>query len=131
MGEVRSALADADANGDRKIDYEEFVEVMRIIREDNLRQEFASMMQSMDGLGFSRAELKELRDLFNMTDADKSGDVDFDELKSIVSHIVPLCSDAVLELRTFVMNVDDGDLALNFVEFAKLMKMLQDKNWRN
>jgi len=81
---------------------------------------------------FSKDEVRGLRDLFNVCDADRSGDVDVDELKQILSGLVSMVGETVAELRKFIADVDmNNDGVLDFWEFLQLMRTLQDLNWRN
>lgn len=81
-------------------------------------------------LGFTSQELRQYRDFFWMTDTDGSGEVDFDELKKIMTNLVTLDPKSELQLSKYFTDADDNcSGALDFWEFLVLMKQLQDDNW--
>merc|ERR1719199_1285217 len=99
------------------------------------RQDYTRLQQeteTMDSLKFSRFERIELRQVFGMFDADHSGDIDADELAVMVSIIVPGVTGARLkEVKDMLIEVDtNGNRALGFIEFLKIIRMLQDRNWQ-
>eukprot|EP00440_Ansanella_granifera_P015542 gb/GFBE01016891.1/.p1 GENE.gb/GFBE01016891.1/~~gb/GFBE01016891.1/.p1 ORF type:complete len:245 (+),score=84.48 gb/GFBE01016891.1/:1-735(+) len=71
-------------------------------------------------LNFSKAQLSEYRDAFNMFDTDGSGDIDTSELGALLKALGQSPNEA--ELKEMVKEVDaDGSGSIEFNEFLALM----------
>jgi Ca2+-binding EF-hand superfamily protein len=109
---------------------------MRIMRSFHDRQDYARIQEEQDNLKelhFSRDEVIDLRQVFAIFDADASGSVSLDELSSLVSMIIPGLQrdDKLKELQKILHEVDtDGNRTLDFIEFLKLVRRLQDSDWQ-
>merc|ERR1712151_612291 len=83
---------------------------------------------------FSKAELKEFRQVFRMYDVDKNGTFDFDELQQMIAVLVPHATGhkATKQLMSMMMEMDeDNSHSLDFPEFLILMKKILSENWQN
>jgi len=114
------------------LDFPGFIRLMRVYQD---RQDYTRLQQeteTMESLKFSRFERIELRQVFCMFDADHSGDIDADELAVMVSIIVPgVTGERLKEVKDMLNEVDtNGNRALGFIEFLKIIRMLQDRNWQ-
>lgn len=114
------------------LDFPGFIRLMRVYQD---RQDYTRLQQeteTMESLKFSRFERIELRQVFGMFDADHSGDIDADELAVMVSIIVPgVTGERLKEVKDMLNEVDtNGNRALGFIEFLKIIRMLQDRNWQ-
>merc|ERR1712083_632 len=133
LDDIRILVLDTDKTGDGKVGFKEYLWIIRRLLE---RQERATVEMARNlarkELGYSKDEVRQIRDLFNLTDKDLSGSVDFNELQAIFKNLVPMCAEAVSELSGFMQEADkNSDGVLDFWEFLPLMRMVQDKNWRN
>merc|ERR1719163_2374000 len=95
-----------------------------MIRANQLRKE----------LGYTKKHVQELRELFKLTDTDLSGNVDISELSVLFSGLVDMSGTAERDLKRFVEDMNTGaeeEPSLDFFQFLRLMKTLEDRNWRN
>lgn len=128
---IAKIVHDADADGNGLFDFKEYLVLMKDITIELDKEMLMNGLKRKEELGYSSAEMKQLRDLYRACDADMSGDVDIDELTSIVENLVKIDKAASRELKAMVEEIDDGDNLLDFWEFLNVMKMLQDRNWHN
>jgi len=120
--------------GVKETGYLDFAGYTRIMRAFQDRQDLLKLQkeqETMSELNFSRHEVIELRQVFGMFDADTSGSMSIDELASMVSVIVPDVKGGILEdLKQILLDLDeDGNRTLDFIEFLKVVKLLQEKDW--
>lgn len=106
--------------------------IMRRVTDRKVNSLLRQQQLLRNKLNFSKEEVSQFREVFNIADEDHSGSICFKELRSLFSQMVPLLGDAVFELSKLFAQVDDnGDAELDFHEFLRLMRMLLDHNWRN
>lgn len=100
--EVRKMMADIGRDPASTIDFGEFLEVM----EERMQQ---------------KGTREEVMRIFELFDEDQQGKITFKNLKRISQEIGESISDE--ELRSMIEEADrDGDGALNFEEFYRIMK---------
>ena len=99
--ELSEMISSVDDNGDKEIDFEEFL----------------VLMKSRIG---ERDPEKELKDAFAVFDTDKSGSIDRKELKRLMKKLGQALTEA--ELDAMMDEVDtDGDGVISFQEFKAMM----------
>lgn len=92
------------------MDFDEFVEMMEIFRTNN---------------GFTRNEVKEFRQSFDMFDTDQSGEVDVIQVGHILRSLG--ISAELQQVQALVRTVDwNGSNALDFNEFLRLMRLQRE-----
>lgn len=98
--EIQSILSDCDANGDGKISYEEFIQMVvnrgRILNEKNLQLCFEAFDLNKDkklssdeiirALGTNNNEY--VKELISLIDTDKNSEIDFEEFKKLMKVLV-------------------------------------------
>lgn len=101
--EIQEMIELVDENGDNEIDFEEFLTLMRL-----------RMGESGDD---AEANLKAVFDIF---DADKSGYIDRDEMRRLMKKLAQDLNEE--EISAIMEEVDtDGDGEISFEEFKSLM----------
>jgi len=120
-------------NSDKgELSWEDFLRMMRLVQDEADRNKFKRDQDAVASSGFSRSEVNEFRQVFQMFDTDASGEISFSELKSMLKEVVPLCTMAAKDLKSLLHQVDeDGNRELDFPEFLILMQKLQKENWNN
>jgi len=132
LDECRKLVEMSDFDNNKKTEFKEYVWIMRRLRDHSDKRTMSEALKVQKELGYSEDEVHELRDLFKMSDTDMSGSIDFQELKHIFSDLVDVCGEAMFELKAMMCEVDANfDGVLNFWEFTRLMRIVQDRNWRN
>jgi Ca2+-binding EF-hand superfamily protein len=102
--ELREMIASVDTDGNQEIDFNEFVALMK------------SRIGELDA-----DPDQELRDAFNVFDADRSGFIDRKELKRLMKKLGQALSEE--ELDAMMEEVDaNGDGQISFEEFKALMQ---------
>jgi len=79
--------------------------------------------------GFNDAEVKNLRNLFNKYDADKSGTISFVELGCLIRNLFPVMDDGVRpKLDRLMREVDshNSKIGLDFEDFIRMMRQFHD-----
>nr|GEX51234.1 calcium-binding protein CML24-like [Tanacetum cinerariifolium] len=100
--ELKSVMKEIDTDGDGFIDLDEFV---AFHNGNNNGEEVMS---------------KELREAFDLYDADKNGKISANELFSVMKRLGEKVS--LKDCKKMIQNVDvDGDGCVNFEEFKKMM----------
>merc|ERR1740121_588920 len=124
-------IKEADADGNGKFDFEEYIGLMRNVVEDVDRDSLISGLRLKHELGYSNAKVKQFLDLYNLVDGDMSGTIDVGELIMLFSNLVPMEAEARAELEAMFQEVDDGNGEFDFWEFLTFMRKVQNMNWRN
>jgi len=128
---IAQMVKESDLDGNGLFDMEEYLGLMKKLTEEMDSDILLRGLRLKTELGYSGAEVKEFRDLYHVCDEDMSGDIDFNELASIIGNLVRMDKDAKRELRDIFVSVDDGNGLLDFWEFLSLMHRIQSINWRN
>lgn len=140
LDEVQRIFDKFDKNGDGKISCAELKNVLRALGSETSTEEVKRIMAEIDkngdgyidprefaqfycsgsnGDGQSDAS-RDLRDAFDLYDADKNGLISATELHSVLKGLGEKCS--LSDCRRMIKSVDvDGDGNVNFEEFKKMM----------
>lgn len=101
--ELEDMIRAVDLNGDGEIDFEEFIGLMRLRMDERQRD-----------------PEEDLRDAFNMFDADRSGYIDRDEVRLLMKKLAQTLTEE--EIDAIMEEVDtDGDGEISFEEFRAMM----------
>ena len=73
-------------DSDKKIDFDEYVVLMRSLRQQLDKDDFVLGVSLRVELNHSREEVIMFRDLFRMIDVDGSGLLDFEEVVTMLGH---------------------------------------------
>ncbi|KAL8117902.1 putative calcium-binding protein CML23 [Apium graveolens] len=138
MEDVKKVFNDFDSNGDGKIDASELRSILLTLGTDASPKEIASIMSEIDSDGDGFIDLnefatfhlassgddsavnKELRDAFDVYDRDKNGVISVSELHYTLKSLGQKCTMRDCEKMISAVDVD-GDGAVNFEEFKKMM----------
>ncbi|KAF3445230.1 hypothetical protein FNV43_RR14924 [Rhamnella rubrinervis] len=141
MDEVQQIFDKFDKNGDGKISCKELKNVLRALGSETSTEEVKRIMAEIDknGDGYidprefalfycgggsngdDQSDANDLRDAFDLYDADKNGLISASELHSVLKGLGEKCS--LSDCRRMIKSVDvDGDGNVNFDEFKKMMK---------
>jgi len=123
-------VTEADADGNKQIDFDEYVTLFRGVTQEMDRDILQRGLKLKKQLGYTRAEVKQFRELYNASDADLSGSVDTEELASIFSNLIHMHKEAQRELKEIVEGFSTNG-ALTFWQFLSLMSHVQKINWRD
>lgn len=137
-GEVRKVFDRFDADGDGRISPSELGRVVRALGTEVPEREVEAMMEEMDSNrdgfvdpeeferfhrrsgGGRGEEEEELRDAFDMYDADRNGLISARELHMVMGKLGDKCS--VRDCERMIRSVDsDGDGCVNLQEFKNMM----------
>jgi Ca2+-binding EF-hand superfamily protein len=101
--ELEDMIRAVDLNGDGEIDFDEFIGLMRLRMDERQRD-----------------PEEDLRDAFNMFDADRSGYIDRDEVRLLMKKLAQTLTEE--EIDAIMEEVDtDGDGEISFEEFRAMM----------
>jgi Ca2+-binding EF-hand superfamily protein len=101
--ELEDMIRAVDLNGDGEIDFEEFIGLMRLRMDERQRD-----------------PEEDLRDAFNIFDADRSGYIDRDEVRLLMKKLAQTLTEE--EIDAIMEEVDtDGDGEISFEEFRAMM----------
>lgn len=101
--ELDDMIRAVDLNGDGEIDFEEFISLMRLRMDERQRD-----------------PEEDLRDAFNMFDADRSGYIDREEVRMLMKKLAQTLTED--EIDAIMEEVDtDGDGEISFDEFRAMM----------
>lgn len=128
---IANMVKDADADGNGIFDLDEFLVLMRNVMEELDRQMLVMALKLKDELHFDVTEVRIFRDMYMAADDDFSGGVDFNELARMLRQLISFEGEDKRELESMFKQVDGGDGILDMWDFFKLMRKVQDRNWRN
>mmetsp|Transcript_15825 Transcript_15825/g.37287 ORF Transcript_15825/g.37287 Transcript_15825/m.37287 type:complete len:1068 (+) Transcript_15825:39-3242(+) len=142
--QMAQLLKDADRDGSGTLDFGDFLLVMSQLKDVQDQLRVAKELKAVVDTKFSQPEVAEFRELFltataaNGEDASDDKELGFEEIKKLLSVIVPMGTKNVVELKqsfdeTAKMQMGaPGDAEkLDFPEFLWLMRALLDKNFAN
>jgi len=130
---LRVLVEQSDENGNGKIEVDEYAWIMRRLIDDQEIESLAEARSLREKLRYSKSEIQQIREIFELVDDDASGDCDFTEVVAMFNRFMDLTSlEAQNELKKFWGEMDlNEDGRLDFWEFLRFMRHVQDKNWRN
>jgi len=120
------SIANKDDPTTEKADDEETIK--------RLQNERVKMQEEMEKVrsSFSVVELFKLREEFNEVDADRSGYIDDEELKMLLTLLNDSKVPSESEVRRIMLSADSsGDGQLDFLEFLALVKALKEERKAN
>mmetsp|Transcript_52969 Transcript_52969/g.124065 ORF Transcript_52969/g.124065 Transcript_52969/m.124065 type:complete len:914 (+) Transcript_52969:62-2803(+) len=127
---ITKMVKDADADGNGQFSFEEYCMLMKNITEEIDRDMLVKGLRLKKDLGYSKEEVKQFRDLFNMYDKERNGEIQFEDLANIFTTIVDMTNESRRDLRALVESDSHERLAgLNFWQFLVLMHKVQKMNW--
>lgn len=125
---ARKLLEASDANGDGKLDFQEFLRMMRLFRYEVRSQELATEREVMTETGFTRDEVREFHTVFDVFDEDASGEISPDEFESMIQQFVPVTKQAAHKLLEKMRDIGlDGSRELGFIDFLRIMRVVADE----
>jgi len=104
---------------------EQVKRVLQRAREGAQREQYRQEVQAALDNGFMEAELEELREVFQMLDADNSGSIDADEAWSTIKNLGFRLNKARFT-AAYAKVDDDKSGSLEFCEYLKLLKLIRD-----
>ncbi|KAH7533835.1 calcium-binding protein CML24 [Ziziphus jujuba] len=141
VDDVQKIFEKFDKNGDGKISCAELKNVMSALGSETSNEEIKRIMEEIDKNGDGHIDprefalffcggesdgggdqcgTKELKDAFDLYDADKNGLISASELHSVLKGLGEKCT--LSDCRRMIKSVDvDGDGSVNFEEFKKMM----------
>jgi Ca2+-binding EF-hand superfamily protein len=123
---------DPHVSQNNRIEFKGFLWILRRLVDKDNKESMIRAKFLRQELGYDKKQVQDLRELFKITDTDLSGSVDVSELSVLFSGLVDMSGDAHKDLMRFVEELDSNDEeALDFFDFLRLMKKLEDRNWRN
>jgi Ca2+-binding EF-hand superfamily protein len=124
-------LHEVDQDGDGKLEFDEYLQLMRLIQDAADLQKIEKEQTAVQATGFLREEVAEFRKVFQVFDSDASGEMSFDEFISLIATLVPdQDTNMSRELQNMLKDIDkDGNRSLDFPEFLRIMRRVQDDNW--
>jgi len=129
---VRELVKASDLTHNNKIEFREFLWIMRRLKDKDSKDTMVKAAKIRAELDYTKENVLMLRQLFNAVDEDLSGSLDVNELKHLFSGLVDMNDNVEDELQVFLDRVDiNRDGSLDFFEFLRLMKTLEEKNWHN
>jgi len=135
---LNGMMKEVDANGDGKLDFEDFVRLMRQFHDIQSQEKIEKELQAIEETSFSAEEVHEFRELFLNTDVDGDLELSITEVKKMIANICPVGNnncDVLQQAFNDVSNKQgmvDGSLdQCDFPEFLWLMRKLLDINYGN
>jgi len=120
-------LKQVDENNDGKLDFKEYLQMMRLYQDQADSERYIQETAVAEKCGYSRSELKDYRQLFQMFDSDASGELSHEECMSMFAPLLPEGQSATEDLARVLNKVDeDGNRELNFAEFLRMMYTLKE-----
>eukprot|EP00747_Dinoflagellata_sp_TGD_P028917 gnl/TRDRNA2_/TRDRNA2_133564_c4_seq2.p1 gnl/TRDRNA2_/TRDRNA2_133564_c4~~gnl/TRDRNA2_/TRDRNA2_133564_c4_seq2.p1 ORF type:complete len:303 (-),score=72.20 gnl/TRDRNA2_/TRDRNA2_133564_c4_seq2:381-1154(-) len=125
-----NAAAMLDSSSTHRLGFREFLRALREARNGADRLEIEHEMRAVKATNFTRAEVKEFRDIFYLYDPESSGELSFNQFKQMITAVVPVKGRAVDALKSLLQEVDeDHNNKLNFAEFLAVMRRVLDSDW--
>eukprot|EP00441_Pelagodinium_beii_P043394 CAMPEP_0197627016 /NCGR_PEP_ID=MMETSP1338-20131121/5749_1 /TAXON_ID=43686 ORGANISM="Pelagodinium beii, Strain RCC1491" /NCGR_SAMPLE_ID=MMETSP1338 /ASSEMBLY_ACC=CAM_ASM_000754 /LENGTH=1038 /DNA_ID=CAMNT_0043197627 /DNA_START=1 /DNA_END=3117 /DNA_ORIENTATION=- len=128
-------MRQVDTDGSGSLDFYDFLKLMQLFREHQDKERVLKEQVAIKDTGFTATEVAEFRELFLAAD-DSSGELSFQEFKTMVDGITPLGDALTQELEKIFYEVTDRSLGVDgnadeadFPEFLWLMKELLQRNF--
>jgi Ca2+-binding EF-hand superfamily protein len=122
---IAEILNEVDQDGDGKLEWEEFIYLMRVAQDRRDKQTILREQEIASQLHFGLQEVKDLRQIFNLCHDSGSRSCEHDELVKMLVSSHPKVDQK--ELRQILSEVDvDGTGELEFADFLQAMRRVQD-----
>jgi len=129
---VRELVKASDLTHNNKIEFRDFLWIMRRLNDKDSKETMVKAAKIRDELAYTKENVLNLRELFNAVDEDLSGSLDVEELQILFMGLVDMNDNVKDELQVFLDRADvNRDGSLDFFEFLRLMKTLEERNWHN
>lgn len=121
-----------------ELDFNEFLCMMRVIQEHRQKKQveidrttFMKERNARTASRFSAEEVKAFKEVFDMHDADHSGDIDSFEFEALFSTTLHVEADSLhQDVNNLIRSVDeDHNRVLDFPEFLMVMRKVLDEDW--
>mmetsp|Transcript_28634 Transcript_28634/g.65990 ORF Transcript_28634/g.65990 Transcript_28634/m.65990 type:complete len:1070 (+) Transcript_28634:58-3267(+) len=126
---VAALLSRIDADGNGNLEWSEYLHLMRQVQD---RQDWKWVLHEQETAkkaGFTPNEVRDLRRVFKICDADESHTLNADEVIRMLTTIISLDHKMREKVRSIIAEVDtDGNHVLSFTEFLLLMHQVQRAN---
>ena len=124
-------LTFADVNQNGRLDFKEFVRLIRKIRDHEEEFHFELYKETLQELGFSHKEAAEIHLFFS--EAAENGRLSLEDVKEMIAGSFKLNEKERHKLlcicRTATETIGDGDSAINFLSFLHIMRKVLDVGW--
>lgn len=128
---LRKFIKEADQDGNGVFDFEEYLELMARITDEEDRELLVRGLEIKRELQYNLHEMKIFRDVFCLCDTDGSDDIDVQEVLKVFANIVPVSPEAARQLKTMFSKYGGGHDGLDFWSFTLLMRDIRDTNWNS
>lgn len=139
-GVLVQLVKEADLNGDGGLDFQDFVRLMRQVRDLEAQAKIAIEITAVQDTGFRVQEVQGFRELFLMQATKRKLDgcewLSFEDVRGMMAAVCPMGARNSQELEHVYREVRDGTsksglmgLGIEFPEFLRLMRKLIDSNF--
>lgn len=131
---VDKVIRHADAEGDGKLSLQDFLLFMRDWENEVEERELVRELAARRETKFTRREVVGFREVFVSFDRDRSGNLQERELREMLQKVLGVAigmdpASKPLEAQLIEEIDNDGDSALDFSEFLRLIRKLLDSNY--
>ncbi|CAE7206690.1 CML1 [Symbiodinium natans] len=135
--ELIRLVKETDSSGDGKLNFHEFLKLMRDLEDSQRLSKFIKEKNVLDQLPFTKHQIRDFRELFLEHDSDREDVITFKSVQSLLTILVPMGDRRVLQLaEIWHKNVDvprkNQDLqtwTLDFPDFLMLMHALLEADF--
>jgi Ca2+-binding EF-hand superfamily protein len=124
-------LQEADADGNGKLDFGDFVRLMQQLMELRNQELATKESQAIKETVFSQTEVVEFRELFLSCHTTPDGRLPLEEVRRMIKTICPLGEKNSRELSDVFRSISGGTADIDFPEYLWLMRKLLDMNFGN
>lgn len=137
---AKKLLEVVDVDHNHEIDFEEFLRLMRLLRDLQVKERIAHQRKKVKkerdavrNTRFTNAEITDFRSVFRSFDRDGSGDISIDEFETMIGCV--LNSNTRQDMAQTKRLMDSADVnrdkVLDFSEFLFAMRKVLDEDWHN
>lgn len=133
---IQDLLAEVDVNGDGRLDFGDFLLMMRQYQDKKDEEMLEKERIAVDECKFTRPEVEQFRGIFQGSTSEggfnATSSMSLGEVRRVLTRVVPITEGQVLELSAIIKDVTKSAAVITgFPEFLRLMKRLQDTNFAN